>query len=188
LTLRRKPVAAAVLAAAVTAGLIATAARGDGFNPVRMHISVAQVARLHRPLQVKVHVSADPETLNDGGGRVRIQVKLARRCGGTYRYTSGVVLLNKALQPQPGTGSYSATARGAGKPTSYGTKTVCAFLDNDYQQFANDTNDPPHVDVSRACTTAAARYDADRRARRGHTRVAADRRRARRACGPGVPL
>lgn len=184
----RSKAALAALAALLTTGLVTVLAWANGFNPIRMHITVARVARLHQPLKVKVHVSADPETLNDGGGRVRIQVKLARRCGGTYRYTSGVVLLNKALQPQPGTGSYSATARGAGKPTSYGTKTVCAFLDNDYQQFANDTNNPPHVDVSRACTTAAARYDADRRARRGHTRVAADRRRARRACGAGVPL
>lgn len=188
MTLRRKPAALAALVALLTAGLVTVPAWGNGFNPVRMHISVAHVARLHQPLKVKVHVSADPETLNDGGGRVRIQVKLARRCSGTYRYTSGVVLLNKVLHPQPGTGAYSATARGAGKPTSYGTKTVCAFLDNDYQQLANDTNDPPYVRVSRACTIAAGRYDADRRARRSHARVAADRRRARHACGPGVAL
>jgi len=159
-----------------------------GSNPVRMRIQVARVARLHQPLEVAVHVSANAEALNDGGGPVRVQVKLASECGGTYRYTSGVVLLNTMLHPQPGTGAYSASARGSGRPTSYGTKTVCAFVDNSYQQFANDTNDPPHVDVSRACTADAARYEAARRARRSRSRVAADRRRARRVCGSAVPL
>jgi hypothetical protein len=60
--------------------------------------------------------------------------------------------------------------------------------------FASDQS--IQVDVSRACTRAAARYDAARRrhvtgaaARKRKRRiVAADRRAARRACGPGVPL
>lgn len=80
----------------------------------------------------------------------------------------------------------------------------------DNRQFANDTADPPTVDVLEPCTVAAARYDTalaalnrtERRLR--HTKrhakrsrlkqlaarerkaVAADRKAARAACGPGV--
>ena len=61
---------------------------------------------------------------------IRIQVKLAPECGGTYQYTAGPVLLDKQLSPQPATGhAYSAVARGSGKPSAYGVQTVCAWLE-----------------------------------------------------------
>jgi hypothetical protein len=162
-------------------------AGADSSAPVRLTIMLAPVARLHRPLSIAVHVSADAGALDNRNGPIRIQVKLARECGGTYQYTPGVVLLNKQLSPQPSTGrAYSAVARGSGRPTAYGAQTVCAFLDDDYEKWQDDTTDPPQVDVSRSCTLAAARYDAAHRHRR--KQAAADRRAARRACGPGVPL
>ena len=91
---------------------------------------------------------------------------------------------------------------------------MCAFLEEegDNRQFANDTTDPPMVDVSKRCTVAANRYDAARKAlasarrqlrhaRRRANRArlkklvakrsktaSRDRRAARAACGPGVPL
>jgi hypothetical protein len=134
------------------------------------------------------------------------------------------VLIDAQLDPQPATGQpYTATARGAGKPIAYGHKAVCAFLEEegDNRMFANDTVDPPMVDVSKPCTVAAGRYDAAAnagrydaaakslarakrqlrhakpRANRARLKklvakrsktVARDRRSARAACGPGVPL
>lgn len=177
-----------VVAAALALALGATAS-ADSFTPVRLQISVTPVARAHAPLRVTVSVSADPGALDSRTAPLRIRVKLAGECGGTYQYTSGVVLLDKRLNPQPTTGhAYTATARGRGTPVAYGTFTVCTWLEEegDGRDFATDQS--VQVDVSKPCTLTAARYDAARRAHRGRSLIAADRRRARRACGPGVPL
>jgi hypothetical protein len=176
------------LATAVPAGVAAA----DSFTPVRLTIDVAPIARLHKPLAVTVHVGADAGALDTRTAPLRIRVKLASECGGTFQYTSGVVLLDKRLSPQPATGqAYSALARGSGRPSSYGPKVVCTYLEEegDNRMFANDES--VQSTVSKACTTAAVRYDALRRSRRARThrsRVLAARRAARRACGPGVPL
>jgi hypothetical protein len=193
----------------------ATIAGADSFTPVRLAITIAPTARLAKPLAISVQVSADPGALDSATAPLRIRVKLAGECGGTFDTTPGPVLLDAELNPQPATGhAYQATARGAGTPRAYGARTVCSFLEQegDNRQFDNDTADPPQVDVSKPCTLAARRYDRDRaalarakrqlrhakrRARRAQlrkvvarrTRTAArDRRAARSACGPGVPL
>jgi hypothetical protein len=161
----------------------------DTFTPVRLAISVAPVARAHAPLAVTVKVSADAGALDSRTAPLRIRVKLASECGGTYQYTSGPVLLDKRLQPQPRTGhAYTASARGSGKPVSYGQLTVCTWLqeEGDDRDFATDQS--IQVNVSRPCTIAAAHYDRARRAHKRRSVIAADRRRARRACGAGVPL
>lgn len=180
---------AATLAVVLAAASSAAVAGADSFTPVALNITIAPVARLGAPLAITVHVSADPGVLDDRTGPMRIQVKLAPECGGTYQYTPGTVLMNRELSPQPATGhAYSAVASGsAGRPAAYGTQSVCAFLDDDYESFANNTSD--QVNVSKACTAAAARYDAARRRRRkNRQQLAADQRAARQACGPGVPL
>jgi hypothetical protein len=183
--------AAALLAlAAVVPAAVAAA---DSFTPVRLTVDAAPVARLHSPLAVTVHVSADAGALDTGRtAALRVRVKLASECGGTFQYTSGVVLLDKRLSPQPSFGKpYSAAAHGAGRPTAYGSYVVCTFIEEegDNRMFANDES--VQTDVSKACTTAAAHYDALRRSRRARThrsRLLAARRASRRACGPGVPL
>ncbi len=130
------------LATALAVMLPLTTAGADSFTPVRLSITIAPVARRQRPLAITVQVSADQGVLDSRTGPIRIQVKLAPECGGTYQYTSGTVLLDKQMSPQPATGrGYSAVARGSGKPAAYGVQTVCAFLDDDYESFANDTSD-----------------------------------------------
>jgi hypothetical protein len=175
----------AVIAGAVPAGI----AGADSFTPVRMAIAVTPVARLHKPLAVTVRVTADPGALDTRTGPVWIGVKLAGECGATFQYTNGVALLDKQLNPQPAAGRpYSALAHGSGRPTAYGTEVLCTFLEDrgDDRVFANDES--VTTNVSKRCTVAAARYDAFRRAHTSKSRVAAARRAARRACGPGVPL
>jgi hypothetical protein len=195
--------------------LCAATAGADSFTPVRLAIAIAPTARLAKPLAISVQVSADPGVLDTATAPLRIRAKLADECGGTFDTTPGPALLDAELNPQPATGhAYQATARGAGTPTAYGVGTVCAFLEEegDNRQFANDTADAPQVDVSKPCTLAAGRYERDRaglarakrqlrhakrHARRARLRklvarrtrtVARDRRAARSACGPGVPL
>jgi hypothetical protein len=207
--------ALATAAVAVTVALGSGLAGADSFNPVRIAITIAPVARLAQPLAITVTVSADAGALDTATAPLRIRAKLADECGGTFDTTPGPMLIDSELNPQPATGQpYRATAHGAGSPTAYGHKTVCAFLEEegDDRQFANDTVDPPMVDVSKPCTLAAARYDAavkslarakrqlrhaKRRANRARLKklvakrsktVARDRRAARSACGPGVPL
>ncbi len=207
--------ALATATAAATVALGGTLAGADSFNPVRLAITVAPVARLAQTLAIAVNVSADAGALDTATAPLRIRAKLADECGGTFDTTPGPVLIDAELNPQPATGqAYQATGRGAGDPTAYGQKTVCAFLEEegDNRQFANDTIDPPRVDMSKPCTLAAGRYDAalkslararlqlrhaKRRGNRARLKklvakrsktVARDRRAARGACGPGVPL
>jgi hypothetical protein len=191
---------AAALGALLAAALPASTAAADSFTPIVMNVSVAQVARLQKPLRITVSVTADAGVLDTATAPLRVRVKLANECGGEFDGTPGVVLLDKRLAPQPETGhGYFGRAHGTGHPMSYGFETVCVFLEEegDNRQFATDTSG--QVDVSRPCTAAASRYDranlALARARRHRRAVAralrlasTDRRLARRACGAGVPL
>jgi hypothetical protein len=204
LTAARRAVAAAVAVAAgsLIAGvtLPASLAGADSFTPVGLTITIAPVARLHAPLKVSVAVNADAGVLDVRTAPLRVQVRLANECGGAFAYTSGPVLLNERLSPQPATGhAYSGVLRGAGKPSAYGSQTVCVWLaeEGDGRVFASDQS--LSVDVSKPCTTAAARYDAARRAlaralrdKRGVTRrrkaARAAHQAALRACGARVPL
>jgi hypothetical protein len=174
---------------ALASAIPSAVASGDSFTPVRLGIDVAPVARLHKRLAVTVRVSADPSALDDRTAPLRVRVKLARECGGAFEYTSGVVLLDKRLNPQPVTGqAYSAMARGSGRPSAYGSRVVCTYLEEegDSRVFASDES--VITDVSRRCTRAAARYDRLRKAHRPAAKVRAARRASRQACGPGVPL
>jgi hypothetical protein len=173
------------MAGAIPVGVAAA----DSFTPVSLAIRVAPVARLHQPLAVTVHVTADPGALDSRTAPLRIRVKLAPQCAGSFQFTSGVVLLDKRLDPQPTTEqAYSAVAHGSGRPAGYGTETVCAYLEEegDDRMFGNDGT--LSTDVSKACTTAAAHYDHLRRVRAHRARLEAARHTARHACGPGVPL
>jgi hypothetical protein len=173
-------------AAAAVAAVAAPNAAADSFTPVTLAIHVAPVARLHKPLKITVRVSADPGVLDERFAPLRIEVRLAPECGGTFQTTPGTKLLNKLLNPQPSTGkAYSVTAHGSGRPGSYGAMTACVYLEEegDYRVFGSDQS--VQVNVSKRCTVVAAKYD---RARKHHRATKAERRAARRACGKGVPL
>jgi hypothetical protein len=195
--------------------LTPTAVSADSFTPVRMKITVAPVARLHKPLAITVSVSADSGVLDIREGAIRARVKLAAtECGGEFKDTAGPVLLDRRLTPQPNPGKvYQGSASGSGRPTSYGVQRVCVYLEDQgvNRQFATDTTNF-RVNVSRPCTSAAAKYDAaagalaQAQAQLGHAQgtasrtrltklvvrrganASADRRKARSACGAGVPL
>lgn len=175
---RPRNAAAALLIAAAVSLVAITTAGADSFTPVRLSIRITPTAARGVPLKVTVGVSADPGVLDTRDGAMRIGVKLADECGGDFASTPGDTLLDAALNPQPATGrAYAATATGSGRPTTYGVQTVCVYLQDSGEQrvFANDES--MTVDVDRACTAAAARYDADER------RVSGTRRALRHAHG-----
>lgn len=191
--------ALAVALAAMVLGTLAGGAAADSFTPVTMNVHVTPIARRGTPLRVSITVSADPAAL-DAGETLWMRVKLAAECGGTFTGTPGTRLIDRPLSPQPSTGhAYHGTVSGSGRPRSYGVETVCVFLETQDDDREYATSQSVTVDVSRACTRTAARYDAARRAltraRRRHRgvraaerRVRSDRRAAARACGRGVKL
>jgi hypothetical protein len=203
-----------VVGAALIAVLCpASPAIADSFTPVRMGVTIAPVARLGAPLHVTIAVSADAGVLDVRQGPMRVGVKLASECGGTFETTPGTTLLSAQLSPQPATGkAYAATASGSGAPSVYGVQTVCVYLQDGEvgRVFASDQSQT--VDVSRSCTAAAGRYDSaqaaltrsrrrlrDTKGRAGRRRLRQtiarrtatarrDRRQALAACGSGVRL
>jgi hypothetical protein len=194
-----RAIIAPLAAAGVALAAAAPTAGADSFTPVRLNITVAPVARLHAPLKITVGVSADAGVLDGSAGPLRVEVKLAGECGGTFQTTPGDTLLNKALSPSPATGKpYNGKLTGSGRPSAYGDQTVCVYLQDTQvgRIYANDES--RQVDVSKPCTTTAAAYDSAqrrlRRSKRAAVRrslkrtVARDRARAVKACGPGIPL
>jgi hypothetical protein len=202
-------------ALALVAGILAlpsSPAAADSFNPINVALEFTPVARLHAKFQVKATIAADPGVLDIAAQPVRIGVKLAPECGSTYETTTGPAVLNQHLKPQPFVGrAYSAVITGAGRPTAYGTETLCMFVeDATGRVYANDESQ--QVTISKPCTTAGSRYDKDdkslkkaqRRLRRAKTKtarkrltktvnkdkrtLARDRRKGIAACGRGVPL
>jgi hypothetical protein len=208
--LRRWLVALGAVLALVAATAVASA---DSFTPVTMTIGVTPIARLGAPLPVKVAVKADPGVLDTADGPLRVKVKLADECGGNFETTTGVTLVNAPLRPQPTVGkAYSGGASGSGRPTAYGTRTVCTYLEDtgSGRVYANDES--VSTDVTPTCTSAGLAYDRAARSLRAaqrslrHARSRAARRRDRRlvarrqraqasarhrgvaACGRGVAL
>jgi hypothetical protein len=195
---------AAAIGGSLAVLLPASLAGADSFTPVVLSIKIRPIARRHAKLPVTVHLSADPGVLDTRTAPLRLQVKLAAECGGTFQYTPGTVLIDKELSPQPATGqAYSATAKGTGKPATFGENTVCAWLneEGDNRTFASDQS--TLVNVSKPCTTRAVRYKRARKAlkrarkhRRAHPAkfrhakhaAAKAHKRALKACGKGVPL
>jgi hypothetical protein len=138
------------------AGFAAVAA-GDSYTSVRLSLRAPRTVTQHHKLTIRVTVRADKGVLDDRTAPLRMQVKLAHECSGTYKYTSGTVLLNKQLNPQPHTGrAYEATARGYGRPKAAGRQTVCIWLaeEGDGRVFASSQTHA--VLVKRSAATAAA--------------------------------
>ena len=207
--------AGALLATALTtAGALlavtASPATADSFTPVQLAITVAPVARLHSPLAITAAVTADPGVLDGTEGPLRIEVKLAPECGGTFQTTPGTTLVNAPLAPQPATGSPTrARSRARAGPGLRHPDGVRVPGGHRRRPGLRQRRVHPG-DRLQPCTTAAAAYDKARAAlararkqlrhstradvRRRLTRtisartrtVARDKRRAATACGKDV--
>jgi hypothetical protein len=139
----------------VLALLVSASVASAALEPVTITAKAPQSATTGSPFEVQVAVEAEPGALDIGVQPLRVRVKLAPECGGSFAGTSGPVALDTTLpapapsQPYAQTVSANVTASGSG------TETVCAFLeDAQERQFATDTE--AEVKITSPSTPAGA--------------------------------
>ncbi len=138
--------------------LVPAAARASD-EPVSLSVSMPGTVASNVGFPVRVTVTADPGALDAAGAPLRVRVRTAAECGGTFDSTPGAVLLDEPL---------AAGGRVAGHALthSFGTFTACAYLEQqgDDRLFAFD--DSTSFAVTHPCTTFTRRAIAARRSLR----------------------
>lgn len=160
------------------AALGAPAARADGGEPVRLGVDVPAVVASASPFGVSVHVTADPGALDIRTAPLRVRVKAATECDGSFDTTPGPVLVDQPLRPDPTTGSaYDGTISSSALIHTFGDFTACTYLEQqgDGRLFAFE--DSAGFSVTHPCTTFT------RRARVTAKRLKRTRKAMRRAHG-----
>jgi hypothetical protein len=140
--------------AVLVAALGAPAARADGGEPVRLGVDVPGVVASAFPFRVSVHVTADPGALDIRTAPLRVRVRAASECGGSFDSTPGPVLVDQPLRPDPTTGSaYDGTVSGSALLHTFGDFTACTYLEQqgDGRLFAFE--DSTGFSVTHPCTT-----------------------------------
>jgi len=158
-------------AAVALGGLAALLALAGGagaalLEPVTVTASAPETAIVRTPFKLEVAVEAEAETLAIAAQPLRVLVKLAPECGGSFAGTEGPAALEATL-PAPGAGAYSQTVTGKVTAASAGTEVVCAFLDDAQErQFATDTEEEVTVlsrGAARQCAAGRKRLKASKR-------------------------
>jgi hypothetical protein len=126
------------------------AALGDDVDPVRLTVTAPAAARTGAPVSVSVAVAADAGALDPRAGTLRIGVRLAPICGGSFPTTAGATAIDAPLAPQPAPGAaFAATARGGATTSAAGDYAVCTYLtDDEGRQWATDTDSVVEVNAS----------------------------------------
>jgi hypothetical protein len=179
----------AIALAATLLAAAATPAAGQG-EIVRLSITVAPVVAAGPPIPVTVAVDADRGALSSRTDHLRLRVRYAAECAGTFAGTPGPVAIDTQI-PDPGTANttYHAALTGSAAVASLGAHSVCAFLEEEGtgRLFAQDSD--TQFQATAGCTAAsrtnaraAAALQAAQRqlARAKGSRRAALRRRIRR--------
>ena len=91
--------------ALAAAALGAPAAQADGGEAVRLGVDVPGIVASAASFRTSVHVTADPGALDIRSGALRVRMKAASECGGSFDTTSGPVLVDAQLRPDPPTGA-----------------------------------------------------------------------------------
>ena len=153
----RRPLLA--LAAVVFLLLPTAAAARASDEPVTLSVSTPAVVASSVGFPVRVTVSSDPGALAGATAPLRVRVRAATECGGSFDSTPGVVLLDQPLGP-------SGRVAGSGMTHTFGTFTACAYLEQqgDDRLFAFD--DSTSFAVTHPCTTFARRVVATKRSLR----------------------
>jgi hypothetical protein len=116
------------------------------------------------PFKLEVAVDAEPATLDIAAQPLRVRVKLAPECGGSFIGTAGPAAFEQTL-PAPAAGAaYKQLVSGKVTAASAGPEVVCAFLeDATERQFATDTEEEVTVLAAGAvkqCTAATTQLTA----------------------------
>ncbi|HEY2638064.1 MAG TPA: hypothetical protein VGI54_11780 [Solirubrobacteraceae bacterium] len=126
-------------------------------EPVDLSVHALKRVGEKTPFKVSVGVRADAGALDIATAPLRLRVRLAPECGGTYGGTTGPKVMDRRLAPAPVAGRpYAARLTGTGKVPKVGTYAVCAFLEEkgDSRQFATAVDTTVKVVVSKRCTAA----------------------------------
>ena len=169
--LRRAGVAAVLVLA-----LSQTAHASD--EPVTLTVAAPSVAAVGVPFRLTTEVAADAGALDIRTAPLRIRVRLAGECGGTFDTTPGTTVIDAELQPAPASGkAYDRRFARTLTLPSLGTLTACAFLEQegDNRMFGFDSS--TQIALTKRCTTAS------RRVSTSSKHVTSDRRALRHAHG-----
>jgi hypothetical protein len=135
--------AAVVLGGLAALLVIATAAGAALIEPVTITATAPGPQLVAgTPFKLEVTVEAEPGTLAIAAQPLRVRVKLAPECGGSFIGTPGPAAFEQGL-PAPAAGAaYKQLVTGKVTAATPGTEVVCAFLeDATERQFATDTEE-----------------------------------------------
>lgn len=175
-------------------GLVAALALATSAAPaagqaeiVRLTVAIAPVTAAGAPIPVSVAVDADRGALSSRAGHLRLRVRYAAECAGTFAGTPGPVAIDARI-PDPGAANatYHARLDGSAAVAALGSYSVCAYLEEEGtgRLFAQDSDS--QFQATAACTkatqdaTAAANALAAARRRLAHARGRRTRARLRR--------
>lgn len=147
----------ALLAVAVAGvALLPAAAARASDEPVSLSVSTPGTVASSIGFPVRVTVTSDPGALGAATAPLRVRVRAAVECGGTFDSTPGAVLLDQPLGP-------SGKVAGSALTHTFGTFTACAYLEQqgDDRLFAFD--DSTTFAVTHPCTTFTRRVLATKR-------------------------
>ena len=164
------------LAALLALALSQTAQASD--EPIALAVQAPGAAARGLPFRLTTSVSADPGALDPRSAPLRVRVRLAGACAGTFDDTPGITVLDAELAPVPVPGrAYQQRFSRSLAVTRYGTLTACAFLEEagDNRMFAFDSS--TQIAVTKRCTAAS------KRARTSGKRVSSARAALRHAHG-----
>jgi hypothetical protein len=150
---------AAALAAAACALGFASSASADGGEPVTMDVNMPGVVASGIGFPVRVTVTSDSGALSGLTAPLRVRVKAAPECGGSFDSTPGAVLLDAPL-------GANGSAAGRASTTTFGSFTACAFLEQQGDDRLYAFDDSTSFAVTHACTTFTRRAVAARRSLR----------------------
>jgi hypothetical protein len=135
---------AVVLGSSLAALLVVAAPAGAGLlEPVTITATAPepQIAA-GTPFKLEVAVEAEAGTLDIAAQPLRVRVKLAPECGGSFAGTPGPAAFEQTLPPPAAGAAYKQLLNGKATAASPGIDVVCAFLeDAQERQFATDTEE-----------------------------------------------
>lgn len=137
-----KRAAVLLLAALGVALLTAQPAAAVLDEPVSVTAQAPEAVAAGTAFPLRVDVAAEPGALDIAAQPLRLRVRFAPECGGSFAGTEGPTAIDRVLPgPAPGA-AYAQSVSVRAKLGAPGPETVCAFLeDADERQFATGTEE-----------------------------------------------
>jgi hypothetical protein len=132
-----------LLLAALAAALLGAQPAAAALNePVSVTAQAPEAVAAGSAFPLRVDVAAEAGALDVAAQPLRLRVRFAPECGGSFAGTEGPTAIDRALPaPTPGA-AYAQSVSVKAKIGAPGPETVCAFLeDGSERQFATDTEE-----------------------------------------------